>query len=100
MTSPAHRSGGRDIRPRSTSPRHRRPSEPGRRRLLVGAQVITAMVSVAVVVITGVGWAKTHNLFGGITLSQALEGDPGSTGGDQNILIMGLDSRLDEHGRP
>ncbi|HEY7051056.1 MAG TPA: LCP family protein [Mycobacterium sp.] len=58
------------------------------------------MIAVTVVVITGVGWAKTHNLFGGITLSQALEGDPGSTGGDQNILIMGLDSRLDEHGRP
>jgi len=25
---------------------------------------------------------------------------PGSTGGAQNILIMGLDSRLDQHGRP
>ena len=29
-----------------------------------------------------------------------MEGLPGSGGGDQNILIMGLDSRLDEHRRP
>ena len=57
-------------------------------------------MAVFIVVITGMAWAKNNNLFSGITMSQALEGDSGSTGGDQNILIMGLDSRLDEHGRP
>lgn len=68
--------------------------------MLVAAQGLTAFLAVFIVVITGMAWAKNHNLFSGITVSQALEGDPGSTGGDQNILIMGLDSRLDEHGRP
>ena len=52
------------------------------------------------VVITGMGWVKTNSMFSGIITSQALEGDPGSPGGEQNILIMGLDSRLDEHGQP
>ncbi len=32
--------------------------------------------------------------------SQALAGRPSSQGGAQNILIMGLDSRLDQHGQP
>jgi LCP family protein required for cell wall assembly len=61
---------------------------------------VTALAAVVILVITGMAWAGNRNLFGGITISQALEGVPGSTGGDQNILIMGLDSRLDQHGRP
>jgi LCP family protein required for cell wall assembly len=62
--------------------------------------LLTALAAVIIVVITGMAWAGSRNLFGGITVSQALEGAPVSTGGDQNILIMGLDSRLDQHGRP
>jgi LCP family protein required for cell wall assembly len=58
------------------------------------------VVAVGTLVITGMGWVKTHNMFTGITTSQALVGGPSSSGGEQNILIMGLDSRLDEHGRP
>ena len=49
---------------------------------------------------TGFGWAAYHHLFGGITVSQVLGGGATSSGGAQNILIMGLDSRLDEHGQP
>jgi LCP family protein required for cell wall assembly len=71
-----------------------------RRPLLVAAQLITAILAVIIVIVTGMAWAGNRNLFGGITVSQALEGSPGSTGGDQNILIMGLDSRLDQHGQP
>ena len=67
---------------------------------MIAAQLMTALAAVVILVITGMAWAGNRNLFGGITISQALEGVPGSTGGDQNILIMGLDSRLDEHGRP
>ena len=94
MINPAGR------RPRSHQPRHRKPPGPRRRRLVVGAQIVTAVAAVVIVVITGMAWAGNHNLFGGIMVSQALEGSPGSTGGEQNILIMGLDSRLDEHGQP
>lgn len=64
----------------------------------MSAQLVTAVTAVVIVVITGLAWAGNRNLLGGITVSQALEGVPGSTGGDQNILIMGLDSRLDQHG--
>jgi LCP family protein required for cell wall assembly len=64
------------------------------------AQLVTALAAVVIVVITGMAWAANRNVLGGITISQALEGTPGSTGGDQNILIMGLDSRLDQHGKP
>ena len=46
------------------------------------------------------GWASYRNIAGEITTSQALVGGPASAGGEQNILIMGLDSRLDQHGRP
>lgn len=59
-----------------------------------------AVVATAVVAATGVGWQGYHDLAGGITTSQALIGAPVSTGDDQNILIMGLDSRLDQHGNP
>ncbi len=100
MTIPAHRFGGRDSRPRPSAPRHRKPKRSARRPLVIAAQLMTALAAVVILVITGMAWAGNRNLFGGITISQALEGAPGSTGGDQNILIMGLDSRLDEHGRP
>lgn len=100
MINQAHRLGGPDVRPRPQPPRHRLPNRSAKRRLVFCAQLLTAMVAVVIVVITGMAWAGNRNLFGGITVSQALEGAPVSTGGDQNVLIMGLDSRLDEHGRP
>jgi anionic cell wall polymer biosynthesis LytR-Cps2A-Psr (LCP) family protein len=62
--------------------------------------VLAALAAVGVLAGTGMGWAGYHNISGGITTSQALVGGPASAGGDQNILIMGLDSRLDQHGRP
>ncbi|WP_158021418.1 LCP family protein [Mycolicibacterium chubuense] len=46
------------------------------------------------------GWVGYHDVAGGITTSEALAGGSASTGGDQNILVMGLDSRLDQHGQP
>jgi LCP family protein required for cell wall assembly len=100
MISPAYRPGGPDVRPHSQPPRHRLPNRSSKRRLVICAQLLTALVAVVIVVITGMAWAGNRNLFRGITVSQALEGVPSSTGGDQNILIMGLDSRLDQHGRP
>src|ERR1700716_2620056 len=100
MTSPAYRSGGRDARPHRHQPRHRLPERAVRRRLLRCVQAVISLVAVGMIAVTGYGWVKTHDMFTGITTSQALEGDPGSSGGEQNILIMGLDSRLDEHGNP
>ena len=68
--------------------------------MLVGAKVVAALVSVLVLVLTGIGWIGHPDLSSGITTSEALAGVPASVGADQNILIMGLDSRLDQQGRP
>ncbi len=65
-----------------------------------GGRVLGALAAVVVLAGTGMGWASYRNITGGITTSQALLGGPASRGGDQNILIMGLDSRLDQHGQP
>ncbi len=103
MTETAEPSGLRgqdtDVLPRVRSPRHRRAPRRGHRRLLAGGRVLAGLVAVLALVATGIGWAGYRSL-AGITLSQALAGGPGSTGGEQNILIMGLDSRLDQYGKP
>lgn len=59
-----------------------------------------ALIAAVVLALTGLGWAGIHHALGGIITSEALGGGPTSIGGAQNILIMGLDSRLDEHGQP
>ena len=67
---------------------------------MAGAKVLAAAVSAVVVVVTGIGWITYRSASAGITTSDALVGEPASTGSDQNILIMGLDSRRDQRGRP
>ncbi|MGV0743606.1 LCP family protein [Mycolicibacterium sp. XJ870] len=49
---------------------------------------------------TGMGWVTYRGALEGITTSDALEGESTSTGDTENILIMGIDSRLDQHGNP
>ena len=80
-------------------PRHRL-HRPMNRRVLIAGRVLVALAAVSVLALTGVGWSGLRHFSAGITTSQALVGVPVSGGGDQNILIMGLDSRLDQHGRP
>lgn len=82
------------------SPMRRHRQLPQRRRRSTVARAAATLVAILIVTITGIGWAGYHDIIGGITTSRALAGGPSSTGGDQNILIMGLDSRLDQHGRP
>ena len=63
------------------------------RRTLIG------LVSVMVVMATGLAYSQAHGLLGGITISQALGADePRSSGGAMNILLIGLDSRKDQEG--
>jgi LCP family protein required for cell wall assembly len=58
-------------------------------------------VSLLVFTVTGYGWSQYETLLTGIGRSDAIRGDaPKSAGGDTNILIMGLDSRLDGNGKP
>jgi LCP family protein required for cell wall assembly len=58
------------------------------------------VVSVAILAVTGYAWVQYRSLDAGLHRSGALAGNAGSQHGDTNILIMGLDSRLDENGDP
>src|ERR1700761_2653786 len=86
--------------PRVEGPRHRMPRHRGGRGFGVAGRAVLAVTAAAAGALTGGGWLGYRNLSGGITTSQALAGGHGSAGGEQNILIMGLDSRLDQHGQP
>lgn len=74
---------------------------------LVGRTVV-GVVSALVLSATGYAWTQYHNLDSTIKKSHALDNTvngvaapvPKSLNGDTNILIMGLDSRLDENGNP
>lgn len=87
MNAPAHT---------ASAPRHRMP----RRGVQVARRAAVGLVAVSVLAGTGAGWVSYHGALDGITTSNALEGGPVSSGDTENILIMGLDSRLDQHGNP
>ena len=58
-----------------------------------------AAVSAVVLVATALGWYSVHGMLGGINVSSALGADaPRSSGGEMNILLIGLDSRKDQQG--
>ena len=85
---------------RRTGPRHALPfgRRTAKQRMLLGSKLVISLVAVAVMIAAGTGWAGQRDLLGGIITSAVLEGEPDSPGSEQNILIMGLDSRLDQHG--
>jgi LCP family protein required for cell wall assembly len=62
--------------------------------------VVGALMSSVMFVLTGVAWITYHDVSTGITTSAALDGAAPTIGADQNILIMGLDSRRDQQGQP
>lgn len=68
--------------------------------MVAGAKMLAALVSLVVIAAVGVAWHAYRRASAGITRSEALAGEPAPTGSDQNILIMGLDSRRDQHGQP
>ena len=78
--------------------RHRLPrAGTGLRRTLMRCGV--AAVSAVVLVATALGWYSVHGMLGGINVSSALGADsPRSSGGEMNILLIGLDSRKDQQG--
>lgn len=80
------------------SHRHRAVRSPSRARRILGRVAVT-LVSTLAVLSTGAGWWVAHGALGGITVSQALRSDdPHSSGGEMNILLIGLDSRKDQDG--
>lgn len=70
------------------------------RTVVAKGRLVAGLATACVMGVTGFGWASYHQVVGGITISQALGLVPAPKNGAQNILIMGLDSRLDQHGQP
>ena len=99
MTQPGH-ARSKEARAPSRGPRHRLPRRSAGLSVRTGAKAITAVVSAATLILTGMGWIGYRHISAGITTSAALADEPSRSGPDQNILIMGVDSRRDQHGRP
>lgn len=100
MTEPGHASGGKEPCPPARRGRHRFRRPRVRHWLRVGPKMIAALVSAVLIVVIGVLWIAYRNASAGITRSDALAGEPPSPESDQNILVMGLDGRRDQQGRP
>ncbi|RJQ80543.1 LytR family transcriptional regulator [Pseudonocardiaceae bacterium YIM PH 21723] len=64
------------------------------------AKFAVATVSALVLASTGYAWAFYAGFTGGLTHSDAASRAPKSKDGSTNILIMGLDNRLDQQGNP
>jgi LCP family protein required for cell wall assembly len=71
-----------------------------RRLVVLKGRLIASLASAFVMAITGVGWTGYHTALGRIIISHALPIVLTPAGADQNILLMGLDSRLDQNGQP
>ncbi|MGH7870378.1 MAG: LCP family protein, partial [Candidatus Dormibacteraceae bacterium] len=67
---------------------------------LITAYTVLGLVSLLTLSATGYVWVNYQSFASGVNSSTALEGEPKSNNGDTNILIMGLDTRLDENGNP
>ncbi|MBV8786732.1 MAG: LCP family protein [Mycobacterium sp.] len=75
-------------------------SEQPQRLVLLKGRLIASLASALVMAITGIGWTGYHTALGKIIISHALPDFATPLGADQNILLMGLDSRLDQNGKP
>ena len=80
--------------------RHRADGRSAGHSSRVRGKVFGALMSSVIVVLTGIAWMTYQDVSTGITTSAALDGARPEMGVDQNILIMGLDSRRDQHGQP
>ncbi len=93
-----------DPRGPMSGPSTRRPSSSRPTRLtraMTLARITTAIVSCAVVAITGIAWKEAGAAVSGFRVSGALGARPAphGPGTPQNILLMGLDTRKDLNGR-
>lgn len=75
-------------------------SDHSQRVVLLKGRLIASLASAFVMAITGIGWTGYHTALGRIIISHALPNASTPPGADQNILLMGLDSRLDQNGHP
>jgi len=64
------------------------------------AQVALAVVSLLVLGGTAYAWSTLHQLTDGLNRSDVISGDSSSPLDEQNILMVGLDTRTDAQGNP
>jgi LCP family protein required for cell wall assembly len=93
-------SDGGEPGPAVTRGRHRVEGRSAGHSSRARPKVFGALMSSVIVVLTGIAWLTYHDVSTGITTTAALDGAPPSIGVDQNILIVGLDSRRDQQGQP
>ncbi|MGW4244318.1 LCP family protein [Nocardia sp. NPDC004722] len=89
--------------PRRADAKRRRKQPPRRsRRALLAGRSAAVVVTAAVFLATGVAWQVYNKAMAGVIVTHIAGLDKPEPGkqADQNILIMGLDSRLDERGNP
>ncbi|WIX98797.1 LCP family protein [Amycolatopsis mongoliensis] len=71
------------------------------RRVLRACRIAVGLASLLVLAGTGVAATMLSELTGALATSDALgAGSPKSSGGDVNLLLIGLDSRKDQDGNP
>jgi LCP family protein required for cell wall assembly len=102
---PARRSGtggsggGRPpTRPSRPRPAATPPPEPRAARLRHRARITACGLSALVLVLTGSAWGLYRDITGGLTTTNVITG--GANSGEQNILLVGVDSRTDAQGNP
>jgi LCP family protein required for cell wall assembly len=83
-----------------TGPLHTSAPRPISRWGSLTGKIALGVVSTLVLGVSGYAWGQYTLADSSIRKSGALSGEATSLGKDTNILIMGLDSRLDENGNP
>jgi LCP family protein required for cell wall assembly len=74
------------------------PRRPARRGFGRRLRTVLVVASALVLLLTGTAWALYRDVTAGISTTDVIAG--GGDGGDLNILLVGVDSRTDAHGRP
>jgi len=87
---------GRAPAPGRRPPPPRRPRLP--RGLRLGGRIVAGALALIVLAAAGAGWFMDRTLLQTLSTSDALAGLRGRAEADQNILLMGLDSRKDMNG--
>lgn len=101
---PAAARGEREerARPRAATGKAAASGGGSRRGGRFGARIAVTMVSVLVLMVTGYAWAAMQGLVNGLTTADVIGRDPGELpeDGARDILLVGMDSRVDAQGNP
>ncbi|MCW0213635.1 MAG: LCP family protein [Pseudonocardia sp.] len=86
------------LRPPAPCPTPAPPPGPRPGHLAHRLRIAVCVLSALVVAVTGAAWGLYRDITGGLTTTNVITG--GSNSGEQNILLVGVDSRTDAQGNP